>query len=407
MEINIFDKEGIYNLDEEYGNDKFFYLSSFSTPKEINKLSKKEPLVDVEHGTYCFDINGYDLKLCTDYLHITLFLDFIKSVMYAGSESKIAVIDNEGGYSYMLSFPIYGSFDNNDDLDKRRIVILDDNNTDNAENITVKNDFIIYKYEFVKQMNEQLHKIYENADEKKCKAIIGEYIETFDEYVNRGHKSYDEEMEIYTKKNIEEKEDDNISDSKCWQGKRIIWAKDLEDYFNSIKHTLIGKTIDKIYIFGGLREFSMWDYEFEYKNGEWYFDGKETNKEPSYYPFKTEDTQLEMDGPIILWFGDTNIEIDYWQGSVVHIAQNTLAKTQYTYNVSTNFSKNIIDHKLVDIQIHKTDKVYFMDFLANAEGIRRKDGDDMFEEIWFVFDNGYKLEITTDHTDYMVVSEVK
>lgn len=406
MEINIFKNVGIYNLDEEYGNDKFFYLSSFSAPKEIDKLSKKEPLADIEHGIYCFDINGYDLKLCADYPHITVFLDFIKSIMYAGTESKIAVLDNEGKSCYILSFPLYGTFDNNDDLDKRRIVILD-NNTANINNITVKNDFIIYEYEFVKQMNEQLHKIYENIDEKKCKAIIGKYVETFDEYVNRGHKSYDEEMEIYAKKNIEEKEYNNISDFKGWQGKRIIWAKDLEDYFNSIKHTLIGKTIDKIYIFGNLPAFCRWDYVFEYKNGKWYLDGEETNEEPYYYPFKTEDTQLEMDGPIILWFKDTNIEIDYWQGSVVHIAQNTLAKTQYTYNVSTNFSKNIIDHKLVDIQIHKTDKVYFMDFLANAEGIERKDGDDMFEEIWFIFDNGYKLEITTDHTDYMVVNEVK
>ena len=209
------------------------------------------------------------------------------------------------------------------------------------------------------------------------------------------------------KEENKEKVENNISDSKGWQGKRIIWAKDLEDYFNSIKNTLIGKTIDKIHILGNLPAFCMWDYVFEYKNGKWYLDGEETDEEPSYYPFKTVDTQFEMDGPIILWFGDTNIEIDYWQGSVVRLAQNTLVKSQYTYNVSTNFSKNIIGHKLVDIQIHKTDKVYFMDFLANAEGIERKDGDDMFEEIWFIFDNGYKLEITTDHTDYMVVGEVK
>ena len=60
---------------------------------------------------------------------------------------------------------------------------------------------------------------------------------------------------------------------------------------------------------------------------------------------------------------------------------------------------------LVDIQIHKTDKVYFMNF--EHLGIERKDGDDMFEQIWFVFENGYKLELTTDHCDYMIFREVK
>ena len=38
--------------------------------------------------------------------------------------------------------------------------------------------------------------------------------------------------------------------------------------------------------------------------------------------------------------------------------------------------------------------------------IKRQEGDDMFEEIWFVFENGYKLELTTDHCDYSILSEV-
>ncbi len=39
--------------------------------------------------------------------------------------------------------------------------------------------------------------------------------------------------------------------------------------------------------------------------------------------------------------------------------------------------------------------------------IKRQDGDDMFQEIWFVFDNGYKLELTTDSCYYSIFSEVK
>ena len=30
----------------------------------------------------------------------------------------------------------------------------------------------------------------------------------------------------------------------------------------------------------------------------------------------------------------------------------------------------------------------------------------MFEEIGFVFENGYKLELTTDHCDYSILSKV-
>ena len=29
----------------------------------------------------------------------------------------------------------------------------------------------------------------------------------------------------------------------------------------------------------------------------------------------------------------------------------------------------------------------------------------MFEEIWFVFDNDYRLELTTDHIDYTIFRE--
>ena len=40
-------------------------------------------------------------------------------------------------------------------------------------------------------------------------------------------------------------------------------------------------------------------------------------------------------------------------------------------------------------------------------GIKRNEGDDMFEEIWFIFENGYKLELTTNHCDYTILCEVK
>ena len=64
-----------------------------------------------------------------------------------------------------------------------------------------------------------------------------------------------------------------------------------------------------------------------------------------------------------------------------------------------------MDLELVDIKIHKTKHVYFMNF-SNL-GIERNESDDMFEEIWFVFDNAHVLELTTDSCYYTVFSEKK
>ena len=64
------------------------------------------------------------------------------------------------------------------------------------------------------------------------------------------------------------------------------------------------------------------------------------------------------------------------------------------------FSKNIIGRKLVDIVINKTNTVYFPCFT-----FERNDGEDMYEEIVFIFDNGFKLEIGLDCADYMYIAE--
>lgn len=190
--------------------------------------------------------------------------------------------------------------------------------------------------------------------------------------------------------------------SKEWKSERIIHAKPLEDYFDSIRDKIIGKTIDKIFYTGRLYN-SMWDEYYEYDNGEWYQDGEKVN-EPNYYPWKNQDVLLELDSPVILDFEGTRLEIMYWSGSLVNVNTNSLDTELYGADVSRHFSTNIIGHKLVDIKIHKTDKVYFMDF--ESLGNKRKDGDDMFEQIWFIFDNGYVLELTTDHTDYTYFREL-
>ena len=200
-------------------------------------------------------------------------------------------------------------------------------------------------------------------------------------YIDRSHYGYDIEK---------------------WKSKQIINAKPLEKYFNSIRDKIIGKTIDNIFYTGHLFN-EMWDDYYEYFNGEWYQDGRKVN-EPHYYPWKEGGTTLWLDEPVIFKFEGTKLEILYNTGSLVNINTNSIDTEKYATDLSKHFKRNIIGQKLEDIKIHKTDKVYFMNF--SSLGIDRKDGDDMFEQIWFVFENGYVLELTTDHTDYTIFREL-
>ena len=193
-------------------------------------------------------------------------------------------------------------------------------------------------------------------------------------------------------------------DSKTdWESTRIIHAKDLEEYFDSIRDKIIGKTINRIFYTDNLYNY-YWDMtDYEYKNGEWLNAGKKANP-PAYYQWKDIDVSLQLDSPVILDFEGERLEIEYWTGSLVNVNMNTINVDDFGADVSKHFAVNIIGQKLVDIKIHKTDKVYFMNF--SHLGIDRKDGDDMFEQIWFIFENGFKLELTTDHCDYTEFSEL-
>ena len=194
----------------------------------------------------------------------------------------------------------------------------------------------------------------------------------------------------------------NYQIDRDWESTRIIHAKPLEEYFNSIRDKIIGKTISRIFYTGNLY-FSDWDMNWDYKNGEW-LTGEQKSNPPSYYQWKNRDVSLGLDSPVILDFEGERLEIEYWTGSLVNINMNSINIEDYGADVSKHFSVNIIGQKLVDIKVHKTDKVYFMNF--SHLGVERNDGDDMFEQIWFIFENGYVLELTTDHCDYTSFSEL-
>lgn len=187
-------------------------------------------------------------------------------------------------------------------------------------------------------------------------------------------------------------------DSKKWENKstKIISATELENYFDKIKSKIVGKTIDRIFYTNILYN-ANWDLRYDYKNGE-FTNGEEKCNLPGYYQWKYCNTALQLDSPVILQFGDFKLEMQYWSGSLVYVNNNTIDTGKYGADVSKHFAVNIIGRKLKDIQIHKTKEVYFMNF--EHLNIARKNGDDMFEEIWFIFENGWQLELTTDTIDY-------
>lgn len=195
----------------------------------------------------------------------------------------------------------------------------------------------------------------------------------------------------------------NYQIDKKWESKRIIHAKELEEYFDSIRDKIIGKTIDRIFYTGILYNRHWDEYDFEYKNGEFIY-GRDKKKEPWYYQWKDRDVSLTLDSPIILDFEGNRLEIEYWTGSLVNVNMNSINLDDYGADISKHFAVNIIGQKLIDIKIRKTDQIYFMNF-SNL-GVERKNGDDMFEQIWFVFENGYLLELNTDHCDYTQFCEV-
>ena len=62
-------------------------------------------------------------------------------------------------------------------------------------------------------------------------------------------------------------------------------------------------------------------------------------------------------------------------------------------------TRNLINKKETT---RKTKEVYFPCFT-----LKREDGEDMYDEIIFVFENSYKLKIAMDIADYMSIAEIK
>ena len=169
-----------------------------------------------------------------------------------------------------------------------------------------------------------------------------------------------------------------------WKAKNYYTAKELSEFLETVKKGLIGRT-----------------YADE---NEWFVEKNMCEKDISSIP--THNVSLSLDEPLVLCFGNIHFEINYCEFSNAQIGLNTLTFEEISCidscltwkDISKYYTKNIIGQKLSDIQIRRT--CHPNECVSHY----RKQGEDMYDEIIFVFENGYQLEISSD-TDYMNLKE--
>lgn len=213
---------------------------------------------------------------------------------------------------------------------------------------------------------------------------------------------------------------------KLWTAKKFITATELENFLNELKPKVIGKPIKKISIVGNLFDYEDISHITEF-NGKYYCgaewcgtdeEGMEIldyNSTCEIEPFEihipdgtVDEYVAELDEPAIIQIGeDIQFEVHFQEENLVQIGINTLKEGEfmsdinYSYewrDISGYYAKNTIGHTIKDVYINKTDSA------SISWQIERKNGDDMYDEIGFILDNGYKLKIY-GFADYMELAE--
>lgn len=194
-----------------------------------------------------------------------------------------------------------------------------------------------------------------------------------------------------------------------WNAKNYYTTKELSRFLEPAKKSLIGRTVDKIMVMGHIyTSIGLDDREnrcVKYANeDEWFVEEDMFEKAISSIP--THNVSLSLDEPIVLCFGNIHFEISYCEFSNAQIAINTLTFEEISCiegclawrDISKYYAKNIIGQKLSDIKINYTSNPN--EYVSHY----RKIGEDMYDEIILVFENGYQLEIASD-IDYMNLRE--
>ncbi len=203
MEYKIYHKDDIYILDKQRGKGKIYEIINKSAPERIKKLFTKKTFAHAPSGTYYFYINNYESMQTDMYPSISLFLKFFEEITTL-KENLLLTVQYEGPCSYIVAMPY-----ENDDI---RLVFLDrddpklrnwvDRTRDEDLSHTVAAcDFIINKFDLIRQFSEELKRLYEEnkyyiSDEYKqrCKE---EDIILYQEYILEDFEEYSEKFDDY------------------------------------------------------------------------------------------------------------------------------------------------------------------------------------------------------------------
>ena len=194
-----------------------------------------------------------------------------------------------------------------------------------------------------------------------------------------------------------------------WSAQTFYTATELETYIKPIRNSLVGRKLDNIMVMGHL--YTSFGLDEQENRCVKYADENEWHIEKNMYKnaiqsFPTHQVALELDEPLVLCFGEEHFEIEYCEFSDAQIAMNTLNFTEISNiegciawkNVNKYYDKNIIGQKLLDIKVCHTQ--HPNEYVSHY----RKNGEDMYDDIIFIFENGHQLEITSD-IDYMSLFE--
>lgn len=415
MLFRIYYNNGVYLLDKHRGKGKIYQIINQSNPVNVDKLFSKKAYAHVPSGTYEFYIKDYSLQV---YWTINAIYDLLELLERCINHNcnLLMTIDHEGPCSYVVIIPLEDDNIRLVILDRKnykvRYSCLDDDRDSELERTIPIVDIIISRYEFIKQFNHEFHRIYNenkyylSEDYRlKCEA---QHASVCQEYVL---KSFEEYMPIFDKylENPEKFWKESFFSIERWNAKTYKKIPELQGLFNEWKKygLLIGNKLEKIMVMG--RIFNDERPYYTKKNDKWY--AHVWNSETGYVEDKvgpmfdtsrTENVSLTLDEPISLFIRNDedivqHIDIDFTNTGRFMMIPNSFDFWEKSavmgciawQDVSKYFSKNIIGHKIINIELYS--------FIPNKNDI---------DMVSFVMDNGYELRLDADPiTRYLVISE--
>ncbi len=397
MQFKIYYDNDVYLLDKHRGKGKIYQIIKQSTPVKVDKLFSTKAYAHVPSGTYEFYIRGYTLQG----YWITSAIYQIFSLLERCINNNcnlLMTIQHEGPCSYVVIMPL-----ENDNirlliLDRKnykvRYFCLDDDRDPELERTIPIVDIVISRYEFIKQFNKEFHRIYnENkyylSEEYRLKCNA-EHASVCQEYVLR--YAFEKYMPIFDKylENPEKFLKESFFSIERWNAKTYKKIPELQEQFNIWKEcgVLIGNTLEKIMVMGRILNDDR-PYYIK-KNGKGYvhvgntdtgYVGDEVG--PIFDPSRTENVSLTLDEPISLFIRKDKDIVNHIDIDFTKIGRFIMAPNSFDFweksavmeciawqDVSKYFSKNIIGHKIVNVEVYSDNEI---------------------DRVLFVMDNGHGL----------------